>query len=658
MAANSHPSLPRSPEAPVAPLSVASAEVLRQVRRIEVRTRRLVDSHFAGAYRSLFKGQGMEFAEVREYQPGDEVRAIDWNVSARMGRPFVKRYVEERELTIMLVVDMSGSSRFGTRARFKHDLAIEMAGVLALAATRNNDRVGLLMFSDRVEHALPARKGRKHALRLIRDLLTTNPIGRGTSVAVAVDRLMRLLPHRSVVFFASDFLAEDLETPLARLAQRHDVIAVTLEDPSERVLPDIGPARLQDPESGEVVEVNTSHPLVREAFATQVADADARRRKLFDRLGLDEIEVHTEHGYVDALLTFFRARTRRPHGAVRTGPPRALAPALALCALLLASPSSHARAQAVSSAALPAPEGSGVRAGFLVRPDTVEVGDPFTLIVTVVVPEGARVEWPTMSDSTAMVVRRAPTKITTETQRAGGRTERATYALAAWNVGTLPIAVGNVIIRYGANTLTVPVTNASVFVRSVLSGDSSMYRPKPPRDLFPRVVPWWQRWWPVLVLLAVLGVLWWLRQHRRPPAGARSDALRDPYARALHDFERLDRLALADAGERGRYVALAIDVLRSYLAQRQPLVLLSMTSSELVSAMAHDSRVPHDRLLSLVTTGDEVKFARHGLSVARAHALVAEARAVVDVVEAAERENVRVRLAADEAARATSTTPA
>ena len=304
----------------VSPLTVAPAEVLRQVRRIEVRTRRLVDSRFAGEYRSLFKGQGMEFSEVREYQPGDEVRSIDWNVSARMGRPFVKRYVEERELTIMLVVDLSGSSRFGTRARFKHELAIEMAGVLALAATRNNDRVGLLMFSDRVEHALPARKGRKHALRLIRDLLTTNPVGRGTSVAVAVDRLMRLLPHRSVVFFASDFLADDLEKPLARLAQRHDVIAVTLEDPSERVLPNIGPARLQDPESGAVIEIDTSHPAVRAAFATQVTAADALRRKLFGRLGLDEIVVHTEHGYVDALLAFFRARTRRPHGAVRTGP--------------------------------------------------------------------------------------------------------------------------------------------------------------------------------------------------------------------------------------------------------------------------------------------------------------------------------------------------
>lgn len=301
-------------------LAIAPAEVLRQVRRIEVRTRRLVDSRFAGEYRSLFKGQGMEFAEVREYQPGDEVRAIDWNVSARMGRPFVKQYVEERELTIMLALDLSGSARFGTRARFKHDLAVEMAGVLSLAAVRNNDRVGLLLFSDRVEHALPARKGRKHALRLIRDLLTVQPQGRGTSMAVAVDRLMRLLPHRSVVFLASDFIAEDVEKPLARLTQKHDVIAVTLEDPSERELPDVGPARLEDPETGEIVEIDTSNPAVRTAFAAQVNAEETARRKLFGRLGLDEIIVHTEHGYVDALLAFFRARSRRPHGAVRTGP--------------------------------------------------------------------------------------------------------------------------------------------------------------------------------------------------------------------------------------------------------------------------------------------------------------------------------------------------
>ncbi len=266
----------------------------------------------------------MEFSEVREYQIGDEVRSIDWNVSARMGRPFVKRYVEERELTIMLALDISGSSRFGTRVRFKHELAIELAGVLSLAATRNNDRVGLMLFTDRVEHALPARKGRKHALRLIRDLLTVQPEGRGTDFSVMVDRLMRLLPHRSVVFLASDFLATNVEKPLARLAQRHDVIAVTLEDPAERALPDIGAARLEDPETGDIIEIDTSHPAVRKAFAARIAREDEERQKLFGRLGLDEIIVHTEYGYVDALLAFFRARARRPHGAVRSGPRGAL----------------------------------------------------------------------------------------------------------------------------------------------------------------------------------------------------------------------------------------------------------------------------------------------------------------------------------------------
>lgn len=262
----------------------------------------------------------MEFAEVREYQPGDEVRTIDWNVTARMGRAFVKQYVEERELTVMLAVDLSGSSRFGTRPRFKHEVAVEMAGVLALAAVRNNDRVGLLLFTDRVEHALPPRKGRKHALRLIRDLMTVEPKGRGTDISIATDRLSKLLTHRAVVFFCSDFLAPDLERPLARLAQRHDVIAVTLEDPAERDLPDVGLARLEDPETGERIEIDTSNARVRAAFAERVHSDDLARRKLFGRLGLDEIVVHTEHGYVDALMAFFRARARRPHGAVRTGP--------------------------------------------------------------------------------------------------------------------------------------------------------------------------------------------------------------------------------------------------------------------------------------------------------------------------------------------------
>ncbi len=299
------------------PFAVPS-DVLRQVRRLELRTRRLVDSRFAGDYRSLFKGQGMEFAEVREYQPGDEVRTIDWNVSARMGRPFVKRYVEERELTVMLALDVSGSSEFGTGARFKAELAAELSAVLALAAVRNNDRIGLLCFSDRVEHAVPPRKGRRHALRLLRDLITLRPVGRRTVFATALDRLGRLLPHRSIVFICSDFVGGDLERPLSLLAQRHDVIAIAIEDPAEQTLPDVGVARLRDPESGDVVDVDTSDPAVRAWFAAQIAAETTARRRLFTRLGIDEVLVRTDTGYVEPLLAFFRARARRAHGAVRT----------------------------------------------------------------------------------------------------------------------------------------------------------------------------------------------------------------------------------------------------------------------------------------------------------------------------------------------------
>jgi uncharacterized protein (DUF58 family) len=294
------------------------ADVLRQVRRLELRTRRLVDSRFAGDYRSLFKGQGMEFAEVREYQPGDEVRAIDWHVSARMGRPFVKRYVEERELTVMLALDVSGSSRFGTGACFKGELVTELATVLALAAVRNNDRVGLLCFTDRVEHALPPRKGRRHALRLVRDLLVVPPSGTRTAFAVPLERLGRLLPHRAVVFVCSDFLGDDYERPLSRLAQRHDVIAVTVHDPAERTLPDVGLARFRDPETGELVELDTGDPALRDWFAAQVAAEDAARRAVFTRLGIDEVAVGTDTGYAGPLLAFFQARARRAHGAVRT----------------------------------------------------------------------------------------------------------------------------------------------------------------------------------------------------------------------------------------------------------------------------------------------------------------------------------------------------
>jgi uncharacterized protein (DUF58 family) len=286
-------------------------EVLRQVRRIELRTRGLVNSRFTGEYHSVFKGMGMEFAEVREYQPGDEVRTIDWNVSARMRRLFVKRFVEERELTVLLIVDSSGSSRGGAGAQDKQGMAAELAAVLALTATRNNDRVGLLIHSDRVEHVVPPKKGRRHALRLVRDVLASRAQARGTDLAAACDYAARLLPHRSIVFVVSDFVAPPYEQALTRLARRHDVVAVVLDDPAERELPNVGVARLVDTESGVLAEVDTGDPAVRARYASLLRAEREARQSTLRRLAVDEVLVPLERGYVDAMMRFFRTRETR-----------------------------------------------------------------------------------------------------------------------------------------------------------------------------------------------------------------------------------------------------------------------------------------------------------------------------------------------------------
>ncbi len=293
------------------------AEVLRQVKLLEIRTRGLVNSLFTGEYHSVFKGQGMEFAEVREYQPGDEVRSIDWNVTARMGHPYVKRYIEERELTVMLAIDLSGSERFGTHARFKSELASELSAVLAMSAVRNNDRVGALLFTDRPEHVVPPGKGRRHALRLVRDVLAFEPKGRRTDIAAAADYLARMLSHHAIIFLISDFIAPDIEHPLKILAQRHDVVAVTMEDPREISLPNVGLARFVDPESGTTVTVDTSDPGVRSSFEEMAGRERNERRRLFRRLAIDEIVVRTDASYIEPLLKFFRSRETRGRGRRR-----------------------------------------------------------------------------------------------------------------------------------------------------------------------------------------------------------------------------------------------------------------------------------------------------------------------------------------------------
>jgi uncharacterized protein (DUF58 family) len=288
-----------------------SPEIMKQVKRVDLKTRGLVDALFSGEYRSVFKGQGMEFAEVREYTPGDEVRAIDWNVTARMNRPFVKRYVEERELTVVLALDISGSESFGTVSRFKSEMMTEFAAIIALAAVRNNDRVGLIFFTDRVEHVVPPRKGKRHVLRIVRDLLAFEPKGTETDLQPALQYMQRTLRQHTVIFLVSDFQADGYEHALKVLGRRHDIVAVTLNDPAERDLPNVGLARMRDPETGQFLEVDTTDRRVRAAYADHIAAELAARQRVLRRSGVDEVELTTEGTVIDPLLKFFRARETR-----------------------------------------------------------------------------------------------------------------------------------------------------------------------------------------------------------------------------------------------------------------------------------------------------------------------------------------------------------
>jgi uncharacterized protein (DUF58 family) len=291
---------------------VVTAEVLRQVKGIELRTRALVNTLFTGDYRSVFRGQGIEFAEVRAYQHGDDFRAIDWNVSARMGHPFVKTFHEERELTLLLVVDQSGSCQFG-RPHTKAGLAVEVSAVLALAAARHNDRVGALMFADKVEFVVRPAKGRPHALRVIRDLIAFTPRGRGTNLADALLYAAKLLRHHAIVVVLSDFRAEGWEDPLARLAARHDVVAITIDDPRELDLPDAGWVDLEDAETGGRILVDSSHAGTRTRVRVAAERHLQERTRKLVQAGVDRVALRTSVPYGPPLRRAFAERARRLH---------------------------------------------------------------------------------------------------------------------------------------------------------------------------------------------------------------------------------------------------------------------------------------------------------------------------------------------------------
>ncbi len=287
------------------------AEILKEVRRIQILTRAIVNDVFAGQYHSAFKGLGMEFQEVREYQPGDDVRSIDWNVTARTGKPFVKRYREERELTVMLLVDVSASQDFGTRREWKSHLVARLGATLAFSAIKNNDKVGLLLFTDRVEQFVPASKGTRHVLRVVRELLYHQPRGRGTNVQVALDHLNNVLDRKAVVFLISDFQSPDFSTTLRIIRRRHDLIPVWVRDQREDEIPKVRYVELVDPESGEQLLVDTNSRAFRRRFAELAHGRREGLTRTFQRLGVDVIEVATGASFVEPLTRFFRKRGAR-----------------------------------------------------------------------------------------------------------------------------------------------------------------------------------------------------------------------------------------------------------------------------------------------------------------------------------------------------------
>jgi uncharacterized protein (DUF58 family) len=290
---------------------VETKELLKKVRQLEIRTRGLVNQVFSGEYHAVFKGRGMEFSEVREYQFGDEIRTIDWNVTARFNHPFVKVFEEERELTVMLVVDMSGSQFFGSQSALKRDVAVELSAILAFSAMKNNDKVGLILFTDKIEKFVPPRKGRAHALRIVRELLSFEPERPSTSVKAAVEYLNHVQKKRSIVFVISDFMDSGYEAALRIAGRRHDLIGVVLLDPRENELPSVGLVRLRDAESGNARLVDTSDAKMRFLYRELGKRLRDERRSLFIKSHLDDIIVHLDQPYLKPLVDFFRLRERR-----------------------------------------------------------------------------------------------------------------------------------------------------------------------------------------------------------------------------------------------------------------------------------------------------------------------------------------------------------
>ena len=290
---------------------MSTSALLKKVRKIEIKTKGLSNHIFAGEYHTAFKGKGMAFSEVREYQPGDDIRSIDWNVTARYNSPFVKVFEVEREMTVMLLIDMSASGNFGTQEQFKRELATELAAILAFSAINNNDKVGVIFFTDKVEQFIPPKKGKSHILRIIREVLAFEPTGKGTDIAGALEYFSAVIKKRSICFILSDFMSKEFDRPLKISSKKHDLVALRIHDKREDTLPNVGLVPMQDAETEKMLFVDTSSKKVRDNFAKNRAQATERLRKLFPASGVDLIDITTGKDYVKPLINFFKTRGKR-----------------------------------------------------------------------------------------------------------------------------------------------------------------------------------------------------------------------------------------------------------------------------------------------------------------------------------------------------------
>ena len=290
---------------------MSTSALLKKVRKIEIKTKGLSNHIFAGEYHTAFKGKGMAFSEVREYQPGDDIRSIDWNVTARYNSPFVKVFEEEREMTVMLLIDVSASGNFGTQEQFKRELATELAAILAFSAIKNNDKVGVIFFTDKVEQFIPPKKGKSHILRIIREVLAFEPTGKGTDIAGALEYFSAVIKKRSICFILSDFMSKEFDRPLKIASKKHDLVALRIHDTREDTLPNVGLVPMQDAETEKMLFVDTSSKKVRDNFAKNRAQATEKLRKLFPASGVDLIDITTGTDYVKPLINFFKTRGKR-----------------------------------------------------------------------------------------------------------------------------------------------------------------------------------------------------------------------------------------------------------------------------------------------------------------------------------------------------------